>query len=232
MNFVLASIALFGFFGTANGVQKVYTYTYKKDSNQAFSANYWQDESCLEGSSIEAFASDGFTKAKGSKKVTFKAVEGYATTYSACDSAGATRTTVSFFSETPTLKFSALNNVSIATTVDAFYATSQCAIETYVDETGFEYSYYSCAEETGFGNATVSIDLFVKTSGGVYTSVTNGVNRGPGYVVKFKSSSRCKQASSWTWDVSIGGTPLFVSNDFGYGDICKANEGYTERYVF
>jgi hypothetical protein len=223
---------------------EVVKYSYKQNSNQAYVESYWRTNPCIDYNSFSLFASDGFVKASGSKKEIIKSVSGSGVFYSNCDRIGATRTELSFYSTEPVtgLRFSQLTNVTIATNLTTFYSKSQCIIQSYEypDEFGEEESikYYVCGDEFDSGTGPVSIDTIIKLSTNFssdYTSINKGVSRGPGYISKYESKSRCKTAvptkNVITFDEKI---PIVFSTDSGYSysEICKAQSGSTERIMF
>ena len=190
------------------------------------------------------FASDGFVKASGSKKEIVKSVSGYSTFYSNCKSTGATRTDLSFYSTEPVagLVFSPLINATIKTNMTAYFTKSQCVIQTF-EYPDFEsgegsYSYYVCGDEIDSGTRPLSIDTIMSLSTDLssdYSSTNKGVTRGPGYLVKYESKSRCKTAIPTKNVISFGKKiPIVFSTDSGssFGEICKAKSGYSERIMF
>lgn len=227
------------FFATTVQANEVSKFSYKENSNQAYIQTYWQNDACLEFNSFSIFASDGFIKAVGSKKEIIKSVSGSATLYSNCKTSGATRTELSFYSTDPVsgLLFSPLKNATIATNMTAYFTKSQCVIQSYEYEEGL-YSYYVCGDEIDSGTRPLSIDMILALPAVVssdYSSVNKGVNRGPGYLVKYESKSRCKSAIPTKNIITFGKKiPIVFATDGGasFGEICKAQSGYSERITF
>jgi hypothetical protein len=230
---------------TVNGAKETVKFTYKTNSNQAYTSSYWQTDPCIDVNYFEMFASDGYTKQTGSKKVTFKSLEGASTFYSNCKSTGATRTEFNFYSTEGVsgLVFTSLANITVMTNVTAFYTKSLCVIQSYEYpdfESGEEiYSYYVCGDPFESDTKTLSIETILKVTTGVdadeYTSVNKGVNRGPGYVVKYESKARCKSALTTKNIVKLNKKALFTIplDEFStFGEICKASSGSSERYMF
>lgn len=233
------------FLATTVEANEVSKFSYKENSNQAYIQTYWQNAACLEFNSFSIFASDGFIKAVGSKKEIIKSVSGSATLYSNCKKSGATRTELSFYSTDPVsgLLFSPLKNATIATNMTAYFTKSQCVIQSYEYpdfESGEEglYSYYVCGDEIDSGTRLLSIDMTLTLPAVVssdYSSVNKGVNRGPGYLVKYESKSRCKTVIPTKNNITFGKKiPIVFATDSGasFGEICKAQSGYSERITF
>ena len=245
MKFAIASTTLLSLIlSTIVEANEVVKFSYKENSNQAYVSSYWQTDPCIDFNYFSLFASDGFVKQAGSKKEVVKSVSGYATIYSNCKASGATRTEYSFYStEAVTgLLFSPLKNVTIATNMTAYFTKSKCVIQTY-EYPDFEsgegsYSYYVCGDEIDSGNRPLSIDTVIGLPldfSGDYVSINKGVNRGPGYLVKYESKSRCKSAVPTKNVITIGKKlPIVFTTDTGasYGEICKAQSGYSERIMF
>jgi hypothetical protein len=233
MNLITSLVVAFSFAATVLGTKNSVKFAYKQNANLVYSEAYWQDEACFGPSSISVFAGDGFFKQKGTKKVQFKAAEVYGTFYSDCTETSVTLTDLYLFDEATKLTFGGLDNATVSIAATAYIYTSPCTVETYVDEEfGYSYTSYSCSEGTS-SEETFTLDLFTKTAGGDYTEISKGIRKGPGFVTKYKSSSKCKEESSSTFsNVAVGGVPFTVEEEFGYGDICKVKEGYSERYYF
>lgn len=245
MKFTIASTTLLSLiFSTTVGANDVVKFSYKENSNQAYVETYWQTSPCIDYNSFSMFASDGFVKASGSKKEIVKSVSGYATFYSNCKTSGATRTDVSFYSTEPVsgLAFSPLKNATITTNMTAYFTKSQCVIQTY-EYPDFEsgegsYSYYVCGDEIDSGTRPLSIDTIITLPpdfSSDYTSINKGVTRGPGYLVKYESKSRCKTAVPTKNVITFGKKiPIVFATDSGssFSEICKAQSGYSERILF
>ena len=191
------------------------------------------------------FLSDGFVKQSGSKKETFKSVSGSATLFSSCNKKGAVRTDISFYSTEPVtgLKFSPLRNVTVATSMTAYFTKQQCVIQSYeypdyeTDEP-VRSSYYVCGDQFSSGTRPLSIDTVINLTQNYtseYSSTNKGVNRGPGYLEKYESKSRCKSSEPTknviTFQTKI---PIVFKTELGfsYGNICKVQSGFSERIVF
>ena len=245
MKFAIASTTVLSLIlSTIVQANKVVKYSYETNSNQGYIETYWQTSPCIEYNSFSIFASDGFVKVSGSKKEVIKSVSGYATLFSNCKKSGATRTDWSFYSTDPVsgLLFSPLKNTTITTTLTAYFTKSQCVIQSY-EYPDFEngegsYSYYVCGDEIDSGTRPISIDTIISLPTDIssdYTSINKGVNRGPGYLVKYESKSRCKAAVPTKNVITIGKKlPIVFTSDSAasYGEICKAKSGYSERILF
>ena len=245
MKFTIASTTLLSLILTpiaaANDVVK---FSYKENSNQAYVETYWQTSPCIEYNSFSIFASDGFVKVSGSKKEVIKSVSGYATLFSNCKKSGATRTDWNFYSTDPVsgLLFSPLQNATITTNMTAYFTKYQCVIQSYEYpdfESGEEFlSYYICGDAIDSGTRPISIDSIISLPTDIssdYSSVNKGVTRGPGYLVKYESKSRCKAAVPTKNVITIGKKlPIVFTSDSAasYGEICKAKSGYSERIMF
>jgi hypothetical protein len=190
------------------------------------------------------FASDGFVKNSGSKKEIIKSISGYAILFSNCKKNGATRTDLSFYSTEPVngLVFTQLKNATIATNMTAYFTKSKCVIQSYEYpefESGEEsYSYYACGDKIDSGTRPLLISTIMQLPANYsndYTSINKGVNRRPGYLVRFESKSRCKTAVPTQNVITFGKKiPIVFATDSGasYGEICKAQSGYSERILF
>ena len=223
---------------------KVVKFSYKENSNQAYVETYWPTSPCVEYNYFSIFASDGFVKASGSKKEIIKSVSGSAIFFSNCKNSGATRTELSFYSTEPVagLVFSPLRNTTIATNMTAYFTKSKCVIQSYdypdFDSGEGSYSYYVCGDEVDSGTRPLSINTIIQLSqeySSDYTSINKGVNRGPGYLVKYESKSRCRTAVPTKNVITFGKKiPVVFATDTGasYGEICKAQSGYSERILF
>ena len=241
MKITIASTSLFSLL-LANTVEasEVSKFSYKQNSNQAYISSYWQSNPCLEFNSFSMFASDGFIKAVGSKKEIIKSVSGYATIFTNCKTSGATRTDISFYSTEPVtgLLFSPLTNATITTNMTAYFTKAQCVIQTYEYPDEGSYSYYVCGDEIDSGTRPLSIDTIITLPSDFsseYSSVNKGVDRGPGYLVKYESKSKCKSAIPTKNVITFGKKiPIVFDADNGvaFGEICKAQSGYSERITF
>jgi hypothetical protein len=240
---ILATTFLSSFVFTVNGGKDVIKFTYKENSNTASVSSYWQTDPCIDTNYIELFASDGYIKQTGSSKVTFMALEVTSTFYTGCTKTGATRTDFNFFSTDPVsgIKFASLNNFTLATSVPAYFTKSKCVIQSFnFPESGeLSLKYYVCGDPYESGTKTVSINTVMKVTTGVnadeYSSVDKGVERGPGYVLKYESKSRCKTTVTTKNIVKVNNKALYTIplDEFStFGNICKASSGSSERIMF
>lgn len=232
MNLITSLVLVFSFAATVHGNRDSVKFSYKQNANLVYSEAFWVDEPCVEGSFLSVFAGDGFVKVKGEKKIQFEAAEVYGTFFSECNEAGATRTDLYLFDEDAELVFGGLDNATVSISASGgSVSTSPCTLETFTDEFG-TYSFYSCSEGVS-SEATLSLNLFTKTLGGVYIERSNGISKGPGFFTKYKSSSKCKEQLSSTFtNVVVNDIPFTVNSGFGFGDICKVKEGYSERFYY
>ena len=125
----------------------------------------------------------------------------------------------------------------------AYFTKQQCVIQTYEYpdyETGetIESSYYVCGDQFSSGTRPLSIDTVINLTQNFtseYSSTNKGVNRGPGYLEKYESKSRCKSSEPTknviTFQTKI---PIVFKTELGfsYGNICKVQSGFSERIVF
>jgi hypothetical protein len=68
-----------------------------------------------------------------------------------------------------------------------------------------------------------------------YTSNQKGVARGPGYVLKYETKSRCKSATLTKSSIKLGKRAEIVippTEYFADAEICKLKSGTTERYIY
>jgi hypothetical protein len=244
MKFSLLSTA-FLMFSTVIAQEQI-KYSYKENSNQAFTSSYWQVDPCIDINYFSLYATDGFFKQTGSKKTIIKSVSGDATYYTDCKSTGATRTTLSFYSTEPVtgLVFSPLTNVTIKTNITAFFSKSQCIIQSfeYPDFNSGEsfYSYYVCGDEFDSGTQELTINTLMNlpaagAASSVYSSNNKGINRGPGYFEKYESKSKCKSSVVAKNIIKLGKkAPFDIPNtEFtNTGEICKVSSGSSQRYLF
>jgi hypothetical protein len=232
MSLITSLVLLFSFATTVQGKQV--KFVYKQNANLVSSDMYfWSDPACVEQSYISVFAGDGFYRQNGSKKYNLKYADVEATFLSDCTETGATRNSVYVYDEDPELKFGGSDNVTVAVSARALLQTSSCTVETYVDEeSGDTSNHYSCCDgESSFTD--FSMNLVTKTAGGIYTERSQGTRKGLGSVTKYKSNSKCKeQESSMFSNVVVGGVALPMQVVFTYGNICKAQDGSSDRYIF
>lgn len=251
MKFTIVSTNLLClFFSVAvQAKEEVYKFKFKENSNTASIDTFWKtDKSCVEPSYFSLFATDGYIKVAGGDKETIKSVNGYATLYSNCKDGIATRTELSFFSSiisepAPALVFSQLKNVTIDATMTAYFSKSKCVIQTY-DFFEFEstesevFSYYVCGDEIDSGKRPISIHTVLAPPtdfSDEYTSIEKGVSRGPGFLLKSDTNSRCKTTVATKNVITLGkkNPIVFSSNSDDFvSKICKVKSGATERIKF
>jgi hypothetical protein len=231
MSLITSLVLLFSFATTVQGKQVKFVYKQNANTVSSF-VSFSSDPACVEGSSISVFAGDGFFKQKGSKRENFKYAEVEATFLSDCTETGATRYYLNVYDEDAELKFGGSDNATVAVSASAYVQKSQCTVETYVYESGDTYKYYSCCDgESSYTDFT--LNLFTKTAGGIYSERSQGTRKGPGFVTKYKSNSKCKeQESSMFSNVVLGGAALPMQVYFTFGDICKVQDGSSDRYIF
>lgn len=249
MKFTIASTSLLSLFlSVAVGAKKdVVKYKYKENGNIADINSYWKnDESCVEPNSFSLFATDGYIKETGEDKDIIKSVEGFATLYSNCKEGTAIRTALNFLSSESVqgLFFTQLKNVTIDTTLTAYFSKSKCVIQSY-EFFEFEssepevFSYYVCGDEIDSGKRPISISTVIApltNFSSEYTSIEKGVTRGPGYLLKYDTNARCKTASATKNVITLGKKNPIVftadSDDLLFGTICKVKSGIKERIKF
>jgi hypothetical protein len=250
MKLSITSTALFGLVTfAATDAAEMTKYTSKEDSNQAFTSSVWQVDSCFDSNYFTIYANDGFVKTSDSTKTILKYLNGEATIYSDCTSTGATVTTFNFYATEPVLGFviSPLNNATVKTTVEAFFTKSKCVVESYEypdsDSGKTSNSYYVCGDsgdEFESGTKTLTIDMVMSLPkddayAKVYSSNSRGINRGPGYIEKYETKSKCKSTVTIKNTLKWGKKTTVVIPDTQSsttGEVCKLSKGYSERILF
>jgi hypothetical protein len=246
MTFFFSSAALFGLILLAATVTAETTkYSYKDNANQAYTSSYWLVDPCVDMNSFSMYATDGFFKSSDSKKTSVKYLNGEAAIYSDCTSTGATLTTFNFYLTEPLsgLVISSLTNVTVKTNVTAFFTKSTCTVESSEypnSDSPKNRTYYVCGSDYESETNTLTIDTVMKlptsaASSKVYSSNNKGVNRGPGYLEKYESKSKCKTVvatkNTLKWGKKM--TIIIPDTDFSNtGEICKVSSGYSERVTF
>ena len=208
-------------------------YGFKANSLQVFAEAFWGDESCPIPNSISVFAGDGFVRQGIGQTNSIQALEVYGSFFSDCNATYATYLPFYLFQEGADLTFDGLDSASLSfsDTVTLFKGT--CTIQTIIEE-DFNSTFASCSSGENYTEETLTFDLAIETAGATYLSRSRESQRGPGYVSRRKSRSRCKEQASISWsNVVVGDYSLTVPEDEFYGgDICRVIEGYDERFAF
>jgi hypothetical protein len=217
-------------------------YSYKENSNQAYSSSYWRVDPCLDYNSFTMYATDGFVKNDGKKEI-IKYLNGDASIYSDCQSNSATLTTFNFYSteNLSGLVVTPLTNATMRTNVTAYFTKSACAVESYdypaQDSNPISYSYYVCGEGYESGTKALTIDTVMKLATGdvlskVYSSNTRGVTHAPGYLEKYETKSKCKTAVATKNTLKWGKKTTIIIPTTDFAEICKVSSGFSERISF
>jgi hypothetical protein len=233
MNLIISPVLLVFLFATNRVQGDKVTFVYKENSLLVSSEAYFEDEACLEPSFVSVFAGDSVYKQQGTKKIKLQTAEVYGTFFSNCTKKGATKSELYLFDEDPKLVVGGLDKATVSIAAKAYVQTSSCSIKTFVDrEFGYNYTYYSCCEGESL-EVPLLLDLSVKTYGDVYKERSNGSRKGPGFVTKYKSSSKCKDQQKSTFsNFVVGDVPFTEEVAYSSGDICKAKDGSSDRYSY